>query len=259
MKSITIKNPQQIVGIRKSCQLAASCLTFIEPYVVPGVTTEKLDSLIEEYIADHGATPAPLNYKVGKHYYPKATCISVNEVICHGIPDKYELKEGDILNIDVTTILNGYFGDTSRMYFVGDISEEAQHVVNVAKESLDIGIKQVKHGAYFMDIGYHITKFAKSQGCGVVYHFCGHGVGLAFHEEPQICHNVTRRGQAGDLKMKHGMIFTIEPMINLGDAQAVICESDNWTARTVDGKLSAQYEHTVLVTRKGCDILTKGE
>ncbi len=247
---IIVKNYKQVEGIRKSCRLAASALAYIEPFIKPGITTGELNQLLENFIIDHGAKPAPLGYKG----YPAATCISVNEVICHGIPSfKQVLQNGDILNIDVTTILNGYYGDTSRMYSVGAISEEASKLLEVTRKCLEVGIQQVKPGNYFGNIGYAISQYAKSQGYGVVYQFCGHGVGVRFHEEPQICHAAPKdSGQ----KMRKGMTFTIEPMINIGVAEAVINEADGWTAVTKDGKLSAQFEHTVLVTQKGVEILT---
>jgi methionyl aminopeptidase len=247
--AILIKNQRQIEGIRKSCRLAAATLRYISQFVVAGVTTGELNDLCEKYIVDNNAIPAPLGY-MG---YPKATCISLNEVICHGIPGQEKLKDGDIVNIDVTTILDGYYGDTSTMFTVGAISEDAQHLLDVAKRCLDIGIKQVRPGNRFGNIGYEIHKYAMLQGCTVVYQFCGHGVGIRFHEEPQVSHIADK--DSGP-KMRPGMIFTIEPMINLGSPEAIIDEEDKWTARTVDGKLSAQYEHTVLVTSTGAEILT---
>lgn len=247
---IIIKNQQQIEGIRKSCHLAAQTLNFIKPFVIPGVSTEELDNKIEEYIRDNGAIPAPKGYK----NYPKATCISVNEVICHGIPNAYRLKEGDILNIDVTTILDGYFGDTSTMFAVGEISEEAKYLLAVAKECLEIGIAQARDGNRIGNIGYFINKFATAKHCSVVHQFAGHGCGLAFHEDPLVPFVANK--DAGP-RLKSGMIITVEPMLNLGKADAVIDENDKWTARTIDGKLSAQYEHMILVVdRKRSEILT---
>jgi len=248
--TIIIKNWRQVEGIRKSCKLAAQTLQYIAPFVKVGVTTLFLNDEIEKFIVKNGAIPAPLNYKG----YPKATCISVNEVICHGIPGNYILKNGDILNIDVTTILDGYYGDTSTMFAIGDISEEAKHILNVSKDCLNVGIAQAKPGNYLGNIGYEINNYATKKGCSVVHQFCGHGVGLEFHESPQISHVAPKNS---GLKMRHGMIFTIEPMINLGVAEALINEIDGWTATTKDGKLSAQYEHTVLITRTGVEILTQ--
>ena len=251
--SIIIKTEKQIEGIRKSCQLAADTLDWVEQFIKPGTTTEQINAEAEKYIRDHGAVPAPLGY----HGFPKATCTSLNEVICHGIPKETDvLKEGDIINVDVTTILNGYYGDTSRMYAVGQVSDDARKIMAVAQDCLDIGISQVRPGVPFWHIAKAIQEYAVSRGCSVVHQFAGHGVGLKFNEEPQVSHNWD--GRTGDIrKMKPGMTFTIEPMINLGVADAVIDESDKWTARTKDGKLSAQYEHTVLVLPDGVEVLTK--
>ena len=247
---IIIKTPRQIVGIERSCILAGGCLEYIKPFVRAGVTTAELDLQIEKFIYDHGAIPAPKGY----HGFPKATCISVNEVICHGIPGAQVLKDGDIVNIDVTTILGGYYGDTSYMFAVGQLSEDAKKITAVARKCMNIGIANVWPGQRLGNIGFEINKYALSQGCSVVHQFCGHGVGIQFHEEPQVTYNNTTKDEGP--RLRPGMIFTIEPMINLGVAEAVIDESDQWTARTQDGALSAQYEHTVLVTHKGVRILT---
>lgn len=248
--SIIIKTPEQIEGIRKSSHLAARCLDYIEPFVEPGVNTEFLDKKIEDFIRKHGATPAPLNY----HGFPKATCISPNDVVCHGIPSKTRiLKEGDIINIDVTTILDGFYGDTSRMFEVGEIDHQTAHLVDTTKHCLDLGIEQVKAGNRFGNIGYVISRYAKSKGYSVVYEFCGHGVGLEFHEEPQVEHSARKNSGA---TMKPGMVFTIEPMINQGKSKVDIDKNDGWTARTIDNQLSAQFEHTILVTDQGYDVLT---
>ncbi len=249
--SIIIKSKWQIDGIRKSCRLAADTLKYLQEFVKEGITTEELNVLAENYIRKHKGVPAPLGYL----NYPKATCISVNEVICHGIPGDYKLKNGDILNIDVSTILDGYYGDTGMMYTVGDISENAKHLLNVTKKCLDVGIDQVRPGNYFGNIGYEIHKYAALQGCTIVYQFTGHGVGVKFHEEPQVDHIAHK--DSGP-KMREGMIFTIEPMICLQSPEAVVLE-DGWTAVTDDGGLSAQYEHSVLVTKTGVEILTKWE
>lgn len=253
--AIIIKTEEQIEGIRKSCHLAADTLDFITSEIQPGVTTNHLNDLAEQFIRDHGAVPAPLGY-LG---FPKATCISLNEVICHGIPDETLLQEGDILNIDITTILNGYYGDTSRMYTVGNVSKEAKELISVAKDCLDIGVCQVRAGVKFNTIPIAISGYALSRGYGVVYQFCGHGTGLKFHEDPQIDHLWQEHDDRpwGKMDMKPGMIFTIEPMINCGLAEAVIDPKDKWTARTKDGRLSAQYEHTVLVLPDGVEVLTK--
>jgi methionyl aminopeptidase len=248
MAMIRVKAKKQIGKIRKSCQLAALTLKYLEPFVVPGVTTEELDFLADEFIRKAGAIPACLGYKG----FPKSVCISVNEVVCHGIPGPRKLADGDIVNIDVTTILEGYFGDTSRMYEVGTVSEDAKRLLQVAKECLDVGIKAVMPGGRLGMIGHEISTHAHRNGFSVVEDYCGHGVGLAFHEEPTVSH------VSGPLEgpvLKPGFIFTIEPMINEGDYRC-ITEADGWTATTFDHKLSAQYEHTVLVTKKGVEILT---
>ncbi|MFV0376286.1 MAG: type I methionyl aminopeptidase [Mangrovibacterium sp.] len=250
MSDIIIKSAEQIEGIRQSSQLAGKALIMIKEYVKEGVDTEYLDHLIHQYILDHGAVPATLGY----NGYLKSSCISLNEVVCHGIPSKTTiLKQGDILNIDVTTILNGYYGDTSSMFAVGEISANAQRLIDAAKHSLDLGIEQVRPGNHFGNIGFVIGRYAKAQHYSVVYEFCGHGVGVDFHEAPQVDH-IARRN-SGQL-MAPGMIFTIEPMINEGKASTRIDRFDGWTARTSDGKLSAQFEHTILVTNDGFEVLT---
>lgn len=247
---IYLKNYKQVEGIRKSSMLAAQTLKHIATFVKAGVTTGFLNDEAERFIRENGAIPAPLGYRG----YPKATCVSVNEVICHGIPSDRVLKDGDILNVDVTTILDGYYGDTSTMFAVGEISSDAKKLLEVAKQCLHIGVQQVKPGNYLGNIGYEINRYAVKNGCSVVYQFCGHGTGLEFHEDPQICHVADRNT---GMKLRKGMIFTIEPMINLGHPDAIINEADGWTASTIDGSLSAQYEHTVLVTPKGVEILTR--
>jgi methionyl aminopeptidase len=250
MSIIIIKNPEQIEGIRKSSKLAGKILLYAEQFVKEGVSTEYIDDKIEEYIRDHGAIPAPLHY----HGFPKSSCISLNETVCHGIPAKDTiLKNNDIVNIDVTTILDGYYGDTSRMYSVGEMSIIAKKLVVATKKCLDIGIGQCSPGNYFGNIGYHIANFAHSKGFSVVYEFTGHGTGLEFHEPPQVDHIAGRN--SGKI-MKPGMIFTIEPMINQGKAKVTVDNHDGWTARTKDNKLSAQFEHTILITETGYDVLT---
>lgn len=250
-RKIIIKTNEQIEGIRKSSHLAADTLEWISQFIKPGISTEEINQQAEKFIRDHGAIPAPLGY----HGFPKATCTSLNEVICHGIPSESTiLKDGDILNVDVTTILNGYYGDTCRMYAVGEVSEQAHQIMAVAKDCLDIGISQVRPGQAFGMIGKAITEYARRRGYSVVFQFCGHGTGLDFHEEPQIHHDDL---QFDKRKMEPGMVFTIEPMINLGRADALIDQTDHWTARTIDGELSAQWEHTVLVTEDGVEILTQ--
>lgn len=246
---INIKTAEQIEGIRKSCQLAAKTLDFIRPQIVEGVTTETLDNLCVEFIKDHGATSACLGYKG----FPKSICTSINEVVCHGVPDNTTLKPGDIINIDITTILDGYFGDTSKMYWIDPIPKETMDLLVVTQGCLYKGINQVFPGNFIGDIGAAIMAHAGKHSMSVVQEFVGHGVGLEFHEDPLVPHIGKRKTGA---KLKPGMIFTIEPMINLGRPEIFI-ESDNWTVKTRDKKLSAQYEHTILVTDKGHEILTK--
>jgi methionyl aminopeptidase len=248
--AVNIKTPEQIEGIRRSSRLAAATLDHIEPYIKAGVHTAFLDDKIYQFMRKHGAKPATLNYRG----YPKSSCISLNEVVCHGIPSKKTvLKEGDILNIDVTTILEGYFGDTSRMFVVGEPSQRARQLMEVTKRSMDLGIEQCRPGHKTGAIGAAISEYAKKQGYSVVYQYCGHGVGLKFHEEPEICHDAK---PSSGVEMKPGMVFTIEPMINEGKARTKVDKRDNWTARTLDNKLSAQYEHTILITETGREVLT---
>ncbi len=248
--SILIKNKEQIDGIRKSSKLAGELLIYIADFVKEGVSTGYLDELIHNYTIEHGAIPATLNYSG----FPKSCCISPNDVICHGIPSPDTiLKNGDIVNIDVTTILNGYFGDTSKMFTIGQVSPTAQKLVDTTKHCLNLGIQQVRPGNNIGNIGYAISRYATAQGFSVVYEFCGHGVGVEFHEDPQIDH--AARKNSGPV-MKPGMIFTIEPMINEGRPRVKVDEIDGWTARTIDQKLSAQFEHTILVTETGFEVLT---
>lgn len=250
MSGIIIKTAEQIEGIRQSCRLAAETLDYAEQFVVPGVNTAFIDEKIEEFILANGAIPATKGY----NGYPKSSCISPNNVVCHGIPSPNTvLKAGDIINIDITTILNGYFGDTSRMFTVGNVSTDAEELIDATWHCLNLGIEQVKPGNYFGNIGFVISRYAKAKGFSVVYEFCGHGVGVQFHEEPQVDHAARRNTGA---KMKPGMIFTIEPMINQGKPKTSIDRHDGWTARTIDNKLSAQFEHTVLVTETGVEVLT---
>ena len=246
---IIIKSAEQIEGIRESCRLAAKTLEFIGPIVKEGVSTDFLDKSIDEYIRDHNGIPAPLNYKD----FPKSCCISLNEVVCHGIPSKYTLKKGDILNVDITTIWKGYFGDTSKMFEVGETSAEAKRLISVARQSLEIGISQSYPGNYFGNIGYEIGRFVHSKGFRVVRDYCGHGTGLKFHEEPQVNHFAEKN--SGEVIVP-GMVFTIEPMINAGTHRTRLDKSDGWTARTADNRLSAQFEHTILITASGHEVLT---
>lgn len=247
--AIEIKSRAEIDKMRRSCELAASVLDFIEPHVRAGITTGELDRLCHDYIVEAGAVPAPLNYKG----FPKSICTSINEVVCHGIPDGRRLVEGDIINIDITTIVDGYHGDTSEMFCVGEVSERARKLIDVTRRSMWLGIQEVGPGKRIGDIGAAILEFAHRQhGYGVVEAFCGHGIGREFHTQPQISH-VGKRGTG--LRMRAGMTFTIEPMINEGTPHCDILD-DGWTAITRDGKLSAQTEHTVLVTDDGVEVLT---
>lgn len=251
---IKIKTPEQIEGIRESCKLASKTLQHLKQFIQVGAATEFIDQQAEMFIRDHGAIPAPLGYKgASSTPFPKSVCISLNEVICHGIPSTTTLSAGDIVNIDVTTILNGYYGDTSQMFVMPDAGVEANRLVTVAFEALWVGIRQVRPGNHIGNIGYEIARYIEPTGYSVVRRFCGHGVGLAFHEPPAVMHVAPQNTGA---IMQPGMIFTIEPMINSGTSNCLILE-DDWTVVTADQGLSAQYEHTVLVTRDGCEILTQ--
>lgn len=246
---INIKTPEQIDGIRASCQLSAKTLHFAENQLRPGLTTNELDDLCYTYIRDHGGTPACLGY-LG---FPKSICTSVNDVICHGIPNDKPLREGDIIGIDVSTILNGYYGDTCGTFPIGKIKSSTERLIRVARSCLKKGVETVYPGAFVGDIGQAITQYAIVYGFSVVVEYCGHGVGLALHEEPNIPH-VGRKGQGAELRP--GMVFTIEPMICENKAETIILE-DAWSVRTKDHGLSAQFEHTILVTETGHEILTK--
>lgn len=245
---IPIHKPEDFEGMRRAGRLAAETLDFITPHVTPGVTTAKLDQLCEEFIRDHGATPAPLGYRG----YPKATCISLNHVVCHGIPGDKRLQNGDILNIDVTVILDGWYGDTSRMFFAGEPSIKAKRLVDVTYECLMRGIAVVKPGAHLGDVGHAIQTFAEANRYSVVRDFCGHGIGRVFHDAPNVVH-VGKPGRGPALR--EGMFFTIEPMINAGRYDVKVL-ADGWTAVTRDKSLSAQFEHTIGVTADGCEIFT---
>ncbi len=235
--------------MRASCRLAAEVLDFIEPHVQPGVTTDRLDRLCHDFIIARGAIPAPLNYKG----FPRSICTSINEVVCHGIPGDRKLCEGDIVNLDITTILDGYHGDTSEMFTVGQVSEAAQKLIDVTRRSMWLGIQEVGPNKRIGDIGAAIVDYAaREHGYGVVEAFCGHGIGREFHTAPQVSH-VGKRGTG--IRMRAGMTFTIEPMINEGTSRCDILD-DGWTAVTTDGRLSAQTEHTVLVTDDGVEVLT---
>jgi methionyl aminopeptidase len=235
-------------GMRRAGRLAAEALDMIFPHVRPGVTTDELDRICHDFILAHGAIPAPLGYRG----FPKSICTSVNHVVCHGIPGDKRLVAGDILNIDVTVIVDGWHGDTSRMFHVGEASIAAKRLAALTYDAMWKGIEQVKPGAHLGDIGHAIQKFAEGHGFSVVREFCGHGIGRVFHEEPQVLHY----GNPGTLtQLVAGMVFTIEPMINAGKRD-IKEMGDGWTIVTKDHSLSAQWEHTVLVTENGYEVLT---
>lgn len=254
MSTISIKNADDIAGMRTACRLAAEVLDYIAPFVKPGVTTGEIDRLCHEYMVNvQGTVPAPLNYcPPGYTPYPKSVCTSVNDVVCHGIPGDKALKSGDVVNIDVTVIKDGYHGDTSRMFFAGEPSILARRLSEITYECMWLGISKVRPGGYLGDIGFVIQQHAEKAGYSVVREFCGHGIGKVFHEEPQVLHY----GRPGTLeRLAPGMIFTIEPMINAGRRE-IREMGDGWTIKTKDRSLSAQWEHTVLVTEAGYEVLT---
>jgi methionyl aminopeptidase len=249
MAMISIKSAREIELMRATSKLAAQTLEYIEPYIVPGISTEEIDRLCHDFIVKHGAYPSPLNY----HGFPKSVCTSLNEVICHGIPSKTDiLKDGDILNIDVTTYLNKFHGDTNKTFLVGNVAPHVKKLVEVTYECMRAGIETVRPGGHIGDIGAVIQEIAHSHGYSVVEDYCGHGIGREFHEAPQVVH-VGKKGTGPE--MKPGMTFTIEPMINLGTKEGKLLK-DNWTVVTRDKKWSAQFEHTILVTPTGHEILT---
>ena len=254
--TITYKDAAGIAGMRVAGKLAAEVLDFLTPHVQPGISTNALDKLAHDYIVEvQGAIPAPLNYTGGGNRpYPKSICTSVNHQVCHGIPNEKVLKKGDIVNIDVTVIKDGWHGDTSRMFMVGEVSIAAKRLCHITYEAMWHGIRLVRPGIHLGDIGFAIQKFAESQGFSVVREFCGHGIGQVFHEEPQVLHY----GRPGTLeKLAEGMTFTIEPMINAGRKEIKDGpEKDGWTIVTQDRSLSAQWEHTVLVTPTGYEVMT---
>jgi methionyl aminopeptidase len=245
---IRIKTPEQIQGIRRAGRLVIETLDLVAGHIRPGTETEEINTLVHDFTLRHGAIPAPLNYRG----FPKSVCVSINEVICHGIPGTRKLADGDIVNVDVTSILDGYYADASRTFYVGTPGDEARKLVEITRQCLAIGMETVKPGSTVGDIGYAIQTYAERQGCSVVREFVGHGVGLDFHEAPQIPHY----GRPGTgVRMMPGMVFTIEPMINLGQKELVILD-DGWTAVTKDGSLSAQFEQTLVVTETGFESLT---
>jgi methionyl aminopeptidase len=251
LSAIEIMTPSMLARMREACQLAGDTLVMVGKHIAPGMTTDDINTLVHDYTLKHGAWPSPLNY----HGFPKSVCTSVNEVVCHGIPGKRVLKDGDIINIDVTSYYpakNGFHGDTSATFYVGTPSDGAKLVTEVSRMCLELGIAEVREGARIGDIGAAITQYAHSHGCSVVRDYVGHGIGREFHTAPQVPHY----GKRGDGKrLKAGMVFTIEPMINIGHYE---CErlDDEWTVITADGSLSAQFEHTIVVTKTGCEVLT---
>jgi methionyl aminopeptidase len=252
--SISIKTPQEIEKMRIAGRLAGEVLDYIAPFVKPGVATEELDKLCHDYMVNvQGCIPAPLNYAPSGHTpYPKSICTSINHQVCHGVPSDKKLKNGDIVNLDITTIKNGWHGDTSRMYYVGEPSIQAKRLCEVTYEAMWRGIRTVRAGAHLGDVGQAIQTFVEGMGYSVVREFCGHGIGNKFHEEPQVLHY----GKAGTgVKLEAGMIFTIEPMVNAGKA-GIKQLGDGWTIVTKDHSLSAQWEHTILVTETGFEVLT---
>ncbi|ABK45513.1 methionine aminopeptidase, type I [Magnetococcus marinus MC-1] len=245
---IIIKTPEQIEKMRVTCRLAAETLDMIAPHIKPGVSTETLNTICHDFIVRNHAIPAPLNYRG----FPKSICTSVNHQVCHGIPSDRVLRDGDIINVDITTIVDGWHGDTSRTFQVGTPTKKGLKIAEIAKKCLDLGIAAVRPGIHLGDIGAIIEDYARQNRCTVVREYCGHGIGEKFHEEPAVLHF----GNYGEgVKLLPGMIFTIEPMVNLGKPYIKLMP-DQWTVVTKDHSLSAQYEHTVLVTESGHDVLT---
>lgn len=245
---IRLKKERDIEAIRKAGQLVLDTLDLVESRIKPGLVTEEINTLVHEFTIKKGASPAPLNYRG----FPKSVCVSANEVICHGIPGDRVLQDGDIVNVDVTSILNGYFADANKTFFVGTPDDEASRIVGVARECLRRGVAIVKPGNTLGDIGWAIQTHAEAQGCSVVREFVGHGVGFEFHEAPQIPHFGNK---GAGITLIPGMVFTVEPMINIGRKELRVLD-DNWTAVTRDGSLSAQFEQTILVTEDGFESLT---
>lgn len=252
--NVSIKSPEEIAAMRIAGRLAADVLEMIVPHVRAGVSTGELDRICHDYIVNvQNAIPAPLNY----NGFPKSICTSVNEVICHGIPsDKKILKDGDILNIDVTVIKDGWHGDTNRMFYIGDVPEHAKRLCEVTQECMYKAIDMVKPGCTLSDIGKAIAKHARAKHYSVVEEYCGHGIGLVFHEDPQVLHYGEGYNRRNDLTLAEGMTFTIEPMINAGKKHTKLNTKDGWTVTTKDRRLSAQWEHTMAVTANGVEVLT---
>ncbi len=248
-RAITLHTPDDFASMRKAGRLAAEVLDYIVAEVKEGVSTDRINDLCHQMIVDNGAIPAPLGYRG----YPKSVCTSVNHVVCHGIPNERPLKDGDIVNVDVTVIVDGWHGDTSRMYFVGEPPVKAKRLVELTHEAMMLGIAQVKVGNTVGDIGHAIQKFAESHRYSVVRDYCGHGIGKVFHDSPNILHY----GKKGEgVELVEGMFFTVEPMVNIGKPETRLNNQDGWTVTTRDRTLSAQFEHTIGVTAAGCEIFT---
>lgn len=248
MGEIKIYGPDAFEGMRAAGRLAAATLDMITPHVQPGVTTDRLDQICHQFILDHGAVPAPLNYRG----FPKSICTSINHVVCHGIPGEKALREEDVVNIDVTVILDGWHGDTSRMFPVGNVHRKAERLIEVTYEAMMRGINIVRPGATTGDLGHAIQSYAEGERCSIVRDFCGHGLGRVFHDAPNILHY----GRPGEgIEFREGMMFTVEPMVNLGRANVKLLK-DGWTAVTRDKSLSAQFEHSIGVTADGFEIFT---
>lgn len=246
-----LKTPEQIKAIQESADLNTAVLDHVAAHIREGMSTEEIDRLVYDYTTQHGGIPAPLNYQG----FPKSVCTSVNNVVCHGIPDENEiLKEGDIINVDVSTILNGYYSDASRMFTIGQISPEAEKIVRVTKECVELGLKAAKPWGHLGDIAYAINTHARQNGFSVVEDIGGHGIGLEFHEDPYVSY-VTPKGS--EMVLVPGMMFTIEPMINEGSPEFYIDEENGWTVYTIDDGLSAQIEYMVLITETGVEVMTK--
>jgi methionyl aminopeptidase len=243
--AIDIKSPKEIERMQVAC-------TMVGEKLKAGMTTDEINLLVHEDTLRRGARPAPLNYRG----FPKSVCTSVNEVVCHGIPGRRALRDGDIINVDITTFYDGYYGDTSATFYIGTPSAAARKVTETARKALEIGIAQVKEGARLGEIGAAIQDWVESQDCSVVRDFVGHGIGRRFHEDPQVKHYKSNSSE-DRIRLKAGMTFTIEPMVNLGGWEVEIDPQDKWTVTTVDGSLSAQFEHTILVTKTGCEIMTR--
>ena len=246
-----LKTPQQIEAIKKSAALNTAVLDHVAAHIRAGMSTAEIDKLVYDFTKEHGGIPAPLGYEG----FPKSVCTSINNVVCHGIPDENEiLEEGDIINVDVSTILNGYYSDASRMFTIGELSPEAERIVRVTKECVELGLKEAKPWGHLGDIAYAINSHARANGYSVVEEIGGHGIGLDFHEEPFVSY-VTPKGS--EMVLVPGMIFTIEPMINEGSPDFFIDEENDWTVYTIDDGLSAQVEYMVLITEDGAEVLTK--